>query len=79
MAQCAVVHIHHALPHHRARIDAYRVGFALDIIIDDRCQEVISLLNSGKVTRKVQVDILHRHHLRIATTSSPSFDTKNRS
>ena len=79
MAQRAVVHIHHALPHHRAGVDAYRVGFALDIIIDDSRQEVISLLNSRKVARKVQVDVLHRHHLRIASTSCPSFDSKNRS
>ena len=79
MTQRAVVHIHYTLPNYGARVDANRVCFALDIIVDDRRQEVVSLLNSRKVARKVQVDVLHRHHLRIASTSCPSFDSKNRS
>ena len=64
-AELAVVHIHAALPGDAAGIDVQGVAL-LDAVVDHGSQQVICGANGMQVTGKVEVDILHGHHLGIA-------------
>ena len=67
MAQGAVIQVQHTLPCHTAHINIQGVAL-LDVIVNHCCQQVVGSGNSMEITGKMQVDILHRHHLGIAAT-----------
>ena len=76
-AQGAVVHVHHPLPADAGGIDAQRVA-VMDMVVDGRRQQVVRLGNGREVAGEVQVDVFHRHHLRMAATGCPALDAENR-
>ena len=51
----------------------------VDVVVNEGRQQVVGNTDGMKVTSEVEVDVLHRHHLSVTTTSSSAFDTKDRS
>ena len=76
IAQRAVVHVHHALPGDAAHVNAQRVA-VVDVVVDRRGQQIVGRGNGRKVAREVQVDVFHRHHLRIAATRRATLHAKH--
>ncbi len=77
VAQAAVVHIHHPFPADRSRIEPEVARFALNIVVDEGSEQVVGFFNCRKITRKMQVDILHGYHLAISATCRPTLHAKN--
>ena len=50
----------------------------MNVIIDQRCQQIVCQRNGAEVASEVQVDVLHRHHLRIAAACGTAFHAKYR-
>ena len=50
----------------------------MDVVIDEGCQQVVGNADGVKVTSEVEVNVLHRYNLSMATTSSSALDTKDR-
>ena len=65
LAQRAVVHVHDAAPGDAARVDAERVA-PVDVVVDQRRQQVVRRGDGVEVAGEVEVDVLHRHDLRVA-------------
>ena len=69
LAQRAIVHIDDA-----AEIDAARVDLELiapiEMIVDHRREQIMRRGNRMEIASEVEVDRLHRHHLRIAAAGS---------
>ena len=78
LPQCPVVHIHHPLPHDSAGVEVEAVFFILQVVVDQRRQQVVRLLNGSKVARKMQVDVLHGQYLAVTAPGSSAFDAKYR-
>src|SRR5690606_32636725 len=66
LAQRAVVHVEHAAPGHPARVDLERVA-PVDVVVDHRAEQVVRAGDRVEVAGEVEVDVLHRHDLGIAT------------
>ena len=49
----------------------------MNVVVDQRGQQVVCQRNGVEVTGEVQVDVFHRHHLRVATTGSATLHTKH--
>ena len=75
-AQLAVVHVHAALPGDAAGVDVQRVAL-LDAVVDHGSQQVVGGANGVEVPGKVQVDVLHRHHLGVAAAGSTALDAEH--
>ena len=65
LAQRAVVHVHDAAPDDAARVDAERIA-PVDVVVDQRRQQIVRRGDGVEVAGEVEVDVLHRDHLRIA-------------
>ena len=65
VAQRAVVHVDDALPRDAAHVDAERVA-VVDVIVDQRGEQVVRDADRVEVAGEMQVDVLHRHDLRVA-------------
>ena len=65
LAQRAVVHVHHAAPHDAAAVDAERVA-PVDVVVDQRREQIVRRRDGVEVAGEMQVDVLHRDHLRVA-------------
>ena len=76
-AQRTVVHIDAALDEHTALIDAQHVAL-LHVVIEHGAQQVICRSDGMHVTRKVQVDVLHRQHLCVAAACSAALNAEHR-
>src|SRR6185436_10112789 len=76
VAQRPVVHVHHALPLDAAHVDAELVAVA-DVVVDHRRQQVVGERNGGKIAREVQVDVFHRHDLRVAAAGRAALDAEH--
>ena len=66
-----VVHVHDPAPDHPARIDAQRIS-PVDVVVDHRGQQVVRRSDRMEVASEMEVHLLHRHNLRMATTGSPT-------
>ena len=77
LAQRAVVHVHHALPGDAAQVDAQLVA-VMDVVVQHRRQQIVGQRDGAEVAGEVQVDVLHRHHLRIAAAGRPALDAEHR-
>ena len=75
-AELAVVHIHAALPGDAAGIDVQGVAL-LDAVVDHGSQQVVCGADGMQVTGKVEIDILHGHHLGIAAAGRAALDTEH--
>ena len=67
-AQCAIVHVEDALPLDAPHVDAQFVA-VVDVVVDQRGEEVVGELDRAEVPREMQVDVLHRDDLGIASAS----------
>ena len=74
-AQRAVVHVEHALPGDAARVDAKRVA-PVDVIVDQRREQVVRARDGVEVAGEVQVDVFHRHDLGVAAARRAAFDAE---
>ena len=63
--QRAVVHVDRAAPADAARIDAELVA-PIDVVVDHRREQIVGGADRVKVAGEMEVDVLHRHDLRIA-------------
>ena len=72
-----VVHIHAAPPRDLAGVNAQRVPL-MDMVVQHGRQEVVGRADRVKVAGKVEVDVLHRHHLRVSAARGAAFDAEHR-
>ena len=77
VAELAVVHVQRAGPRDRAGVDAERVA-VVDAGVERRGQEVVRGLHGVEVAVEVQVDLLHRHDLRVAAAVAAALDAPDR-
>ena len=75
LAQRPVVHIHHTPPCYAAAIDIERVA-PVDVVVDERSQQIVRGGDGVKIACEVQVDVFHGHDLRFATARCASLHTK---
>ena len=71
LAQGAVVHVHDALPLDAAHVDVEFVA-VVNMVVEERREQVIGQRDRREVTREVEVDVLHRHDLRMAAARRPA-------
>ena len=64
-AQRAVVHVEAAAPGDAARVDAELVA-PIDVVVDHRGQQIVGGADGVEIAGEMQVDLVHRHDLRIA-------------
>ncbi len=77
VAQRAVVHVHHAAPADAAQVDAQLVA-VVDVVVDQRGQQVVRQRDGVEVAGEVQVDVFHRHHLGIAAAGRAALHAEHR-
>ena len=77
VAQGAVVHIEAAFDQHTALVDAQLVPL-LHVIVEHGAQQVVCRSQCVHITGKVEVDILHRHHLCITAAGRAALDAEHR-
>ena len=77
VAQRAVIHVHHALPCDAPHVDAERIAM-VDVVVDQRCEQVVRERDRVEVAGEMQVDVFHRHHLRIAAACRAAFHAEHR-
>ena len=65
LAQRPVVHVHHAPPGDAAGIEVLRVA-PVEMVVDQRRQQIVRRGDGVEVAGEMEVDVLHRHDLRIA-------------
>jgi hypothetical protein len=76
-AQRPVVHVDDAAPHDAPQIKPQRVA-VVDVVVDQRRQQVVRQGNCVEIAGEVQVDVFHRHHLRMAAARSPALHAEHR-
>ena len=74
-AQRAVVHVDDAPPCNAARVD---LGLAapIDVIVDQRREQIVRRADGVEVAGEVEVDVLHRHDLRIAAAGGAALNAE---
>ena len=77
VAERAVVHVEAAAPGDGERVDAELVAVE-DVRVDQRREQVVRRRDRVQVAREVEVQVLHRHHLRVAATRCPALDPEHR-
>src|SRR6185436_291899 len=71
-AERAIVDVEHALPGDAALVDAKGIA-PVDMIVDQRRQQIVGARYGVKVAGEVQVDIFHRHNLGVAAARRAAF------
>ena len=74
-AERAIVHVEHALPADAALVDAKRIA-PIDMIVDQRREQVVGARDGVEVAGEVQVDVFHRHDLGVAAARRAAFDAE---
>ena len=77
LAQRAVVHVEDAAPGDAARVDAERVA-PVDVVVDQRRQQIVRRGDGVEVAGEMEVDVLHRHDLRIAAAGRAALHAEAR-
>ncbi len=77
LAQGAVVHIHDAAPDHAAAIDAERIA-PVDVIVDQRREQVMRRGDGVEIAGEVQIDVFHRDDLGIAAAGRAALHAEGR-
>ena len=60
--QRAVVHVHDALPGDAAHVDSQGIA-VVDVVIDQRGQQIVSQADGVEIAGEVQIDVFHGHDL----------------
>ena len=76
-AKLAVVHINAAAPSNSLGVDAKLVALH-DVVIDHRGEQVVCGTYRVDIAGKMQVNILHRHYLRIAASTGSALYAEHR-
>ncbi|MPM12604.1 hypothetical protein SDC9_58958 [bioreactor metagenome] len=76
VAQLAVVHIHAAPPGDALYVDIQLVAL-LDMVIKHCGKQVVGRAHGMKVAGKVEVNVLHGHHLGIAAAGGSALDAEH--
>ena len=76
--QHTIADVEYPWPANRIGVNSEHISM-MQMIVDHRCQQIVSHPNSVDIPGKMQVKLLHRHDLAIAATGSATFDTKRRS
>ncbi len=76
VAQLAVVHVYHALPRDLAHVDAQLVA-VLDVVVQQRRQQVVGRADGVEVAGEVQVDVLHGDDLGVAAAGRAALDAEH--
>ena len=50
----------------------------VDVVVDQRCEQVVRKLDRTEVTSEVQVDVFHRNDLGVTTTGGTTLDAEDR-
>ena len=77
LAQRAVVHVHHAPPRDAPAVDPGLVA-PVDVVVDQRRQQVMRRRDGMEVAGEMQVDVFHRHDLRIAAAGRAALHAERR-
>ena len=64
VTQRPIVHVHHAPPGYAPGIQTEHVAL-MDVIVEQCGKQVVGSTDGMKIAGEVQIDILHRHHLRV--------------
>ena len=75
LAQLPVVDIHHPAPGNPAQVQPNLVA-PVNVVVDHRGEQVVGRADRVHVTGKMQVDILHRNHLGVATARGPALEAE---
>ncbi len=75
-AKLTVVHVHAPAPDNPARVDIQRVAL-IDMVIQHCGQKVVGGSDGVKISCEVEVDILHRHNLRISAARRTTFNAED--
>ena len=76
-AQGPVVHVHDAPPHDAVRIEAESVA-VIEVVVQDRGQEIVGGGDGVKITGEMEVDVLHRHDLGITAAGGATLHAEAR-
>ena len=77
VAQRAVVAVHDAAPGDAANVEAGRIA-VVDVVVDHRREQVVRERDRGEVAGEVEVDVLHRHDLRVAAAGRAALHAEDR-
>ena len=74
ITQLAVIHINNTFPNDPARVDIQSIAL-LHMVIDHCRKQHVCRCDRMEITCKMQVDIFHRHNLRITAAGCAALDT----
>ena len=77
VAQRAVVHVDHALPGDAPHVESQLVA-VIDVIVEQRGQQVVGEPDGAEVAGEVQIDVFHRHDLREAAAGRAALHAEHR-
>ena len=69
MTESTVIQVQYTLPGDTANIDIQSITL-LDMIVNNRRQQIVGCGNSVEITSEMKINILHRNHLGITTACS---------
>ena len=76
-AQCPIIHVHDAAPSDAAAVDPERIT-PIDVIVDQGGEQIVRRGDGMDVAGKVQVDVFHRHHLRVTAAGGAALHAEAR-
>src|SRR5262249_28267679 len=71
-----VVHVHHALEQHAARVDAERVALR-EVVVEHRGQQIVRRAGGMHVAGEMQINVFHRRELRVTATRRATLHTEH--
>ena len=77
VAQRAVVDVEHAAPGDAVRVEARGVAL-VEVVVEHRGEHVVGARDRVEVAGEVEVELLHRHDLRVAAARRAALDAERR-
>jgi hypothetical protein len=77
IAECAIVHVDRAGPGDPARIDLQRIAL-LQMIVEHRREQRVRARDRVKVSREMEIDVIHRNDLRVSAAGGSALHTEDR-
>ena len=75
--QRPVVHVHHPPPENAPRVNVEPVAL-VQVVVQHGRQQVVRRAHRREIAGEMQVDVLHRHHLRIAAARRAALHAEHR-
>src|SRR5262249_55227861 len=73
--QRAIIHVHHPPPRDAPTVNAERIA-PIDVIVDQRGEQVVRGADGMEIAGEMQINVLHRHDLGIAAAGGPALDAE---